>query len=248
MRICRLGAWRKPDVRWSGRSISIPPGTNGATLAQIYLRERRMQDAGRLFDTAWRLADSSGDRAKASVGLAVLAEEERRFDLAERHYEEALRLDPICRALSSGSAICGSIKIVRPRRFRSSRVSPGARMPMRCRSISMGARWRWRDGLRRPGARSRAPLPRIRRWTTHGRCCAAPERHVVGMRAARWALLAAATLGAVFGLHRIADPDLHQQIAVGRAILALLLRSGRPRSRTRFQASGTSRTSGLPRS
>lgn len=38
--------------------------------------------------------------------------------------------------------------------------------------------------------------------------------------AGAWFLLAALVLGALFGLHRIVDPDLFEQVAVGRAILA----------------------------
>jgi len=43
---------------------------------------------------------------------------------------------------------------------------------------------------------------------------------VSGGGSARAAALVAVLLGAVFGLHRLADPDIFQHVAVGRAILA----------------------------
>lgn len=79
------------------RSLVLEPHNVRAmlALAQLSLRERRIDDAGALFGRARASAESSPrDRALALTGLAIVAESNRRFEEAEAHYREALTTVP----------------------------------------------------------------------------------------------------------------------------------------------------------
>ena len=161
-------------------------------------------------------------RAKASVGLAVLAEEERRFDLAERHYEEALRLDP---DLPSALERFGNLRLYFSKSSgRGGSALRASHQAPQCQCDVALFLWaRAGDGGTAFGGPARARerhFSRIRRWTTHGRCCAACRK--ARSRDARGEVGSARRRRVWRGI-RLAQNrrfGLHQQIAVGRAILA----------------------------
>jgi predicted AlkP superfamily phosphohydrolase/phosphomutase/tetratricopeptide (TPR) repeat protein len=87
---------REPARRALARSIEIDP-SNGRTaflLAQLHFERREFRRAGQLYESARSLAEKPRDRAGACVGLAVIAEEDRRLDDAEGLYEQALGIIP----------------------------------------------------------------------------------------------------------------------------------------------------------
>lgn len=78
------------------RTLELDPSQSRAALllAQRLLRERRIPEAGRWFRVAYDLGEVATDRARASVGLAIVAEDARDLAGAERAYRRALELDP----------------------------------------------------------------------------------------------------------------------------------------------------------
>ncbi|MBZ5640560.1 MAG: alkaline phosphatase family protein [Acidobacteriia bacterium] len=92
-----LSAGRRDDgIRSLRRALAIDPA-NGRTsllLAEALLERRDVDEAGRLFAVARKLSDKPEDRAGGCVGLAILAEERKRFDEATSLYQEALALAP----------------------------------------------------------------------------------------------------------------------------------------------------------
>jgi tetratricopeptide (TPR) repeat protein len=93
-----LNAGRQDDgIRSLRRALAIDPA-NGRTsliLAEALLGRREVGEAGRLFEVARKFSDDPVDRAAGCVGLAILAEERKRFDAAVSLYREALSLAPL---------------------------------------------------------------------------------------------------------------------------------------------------------
>jgi len=78
------------------RALELDPvqGRPALLLAQLRLGERRLDEAARWFEVSRRSSDEDSDRARACVGLAILAEERRSMSEAARFYGEALELAP----------------------------------------------------------------------------------------------------------------------------------------------------------
>ncbi len=88
-----LGAGRKEDgIRALSHALSLDPasGRTALVLAEAQLDRRNLAEAKRLFGVARKFAESPRDRASGCVGLAILAEQDRRFDEADSLYREAL--------------------------------------------------------------------------------------------------------------------------------------------------------------
>lgn len=77
------------------RTLALDPSQarSALLLGQRLLRERRIPEAARWFRVAYDLGEVPADRARASVGLAIVAEEGRDLVEAERAYSRALELD-----------------------------------------------------------------------------------------------------------------------------------------------------------
>jgi tetratricopeptide (TPR) repeat protein len=78
------------------RALELDPSlpTPALLLGQRLLRERRVPEAARWFRLAFERGESPTQRAQASVGLAIVAEEAVDLAAAERAYVRALELDP----------------------------------------------------------------------------------------------------------------------------------------------------------
>jgi tetratricopeptide (TPR) repeat protein len=78
------------------RTLALDPSQarSALLLAQRLLRERRTDEAAKWFRVAFDLGEVPADRARASVGLAIVAEENRDLAAAERGYVRALEIDP----------------------------------------------------------------------------------------------------------------------------------------------------------
>ncbi len=83
-------------IRAFRRALELD-GSNGRTallLGRIELQEQQFDRAAPLLEKARRFSDSAVDRAGACVGLAVVAEENRDLEAADRLYREALHHRP----------------------------------------------------------------------------------------------------------------------------------------------------------
>src|SRR5262249_49688546 len=75
-------------------AIDGSQGRPALLLPEALLAKGDLRLSARWFEVARTLADEPADRARGCVGLAILAEEDKRFADAEQLYEEALHVSP----------------------------------------------------------------------------------------------------------------------------------------------------------
>jgi Flp pilus assembly protein TadD len=112
-----------------GRALAIDAsqGRPALLLAEALLARKDLAAAARWFEVARRNGDDPADRARGCVGLAVLAEERKQFDEAERLYDEALQLSP---ALPAALERYGNLELFRDRPARAAELlAPLAALP-----------------------------------------------------------------------------------------------------------------------
>src|SRR5262249_27789560 len=108
----RLAGAARPPPRGSAARAPGPRDRPAAVRGALATSARGLE-------VARTLADDPADRARGCVGLAVLAEEGKRFDDAERLYEEALRVSP---ALPAALERYGNLELFRDRPARAAEL------------------------------------------------------------------------------------------------------------------------------
>ncbi len=117
-----LAVGRDADGRRElGRALAIDAsqGRPALLLAEALLAQKDLRGSARWFEVARANGDDPADRARGCVGLAVLAEERKRFDEAERLYDEALHLSP---ALPAALERYGNLELFRDRPARAAEL------------------------------------------------------------------------------------------------------------------------------